>query len=79
MEKAEHMTSLRRIDPDRNMARYYSVWLQQDLFGRICVFRSWGRFGTNGRTKVESFDSIEPAIALRERVERRKKRRGYSS
>ena len=34
---------LRRIDPDRNMARFYTMSVQPTLFGEWALLREWGR------------------------------------
>jgi predicted DNA-binding WGR domain protein len=34
---------LRRIDPERNMRRYYRIAIHSDLFGRASLVREWGR------------------------------------
>lgn len=34
-----------RIDPSKNMARYYTLYLQQTLFGETSLVRCWGRIG----------------------------------
>jgi predicted DNA-binding WGR domain protein len=40
---------LHRIDPTRNMARFYVLDVQPDLFGCILLVKSWGRVGGRGR------------------------------
>ncbi len=30
-----------RIDPDKNMARFYRVSVERDLFGMWCLIREW--------------------------------------
>ncbi|MBK6718383.1 MAG: WGR domain-containing protein [Sphingomonadales bacterium] len=37
------------IDPSRNVARDYHLWVETDLFGWTTVERRWGRIGTKGR------------------------------
>ncbi|MEL4073564.1 WGR domain-containing protein, partial [Ochrobactrum sp. GPK 3] len=32
-----------RTDPDKNMARYYSIHISYSLFGEPCLTRQWGR------------------------------------
>jgi WGR domain len=51
MSEACTMTALhlRRIDPARNMCRFYRLDIQPDLFGRILLMKQWGRVGTQGR------------------------------
>lgn len=69
--------AFRRIDPSRNMARFYLLSLQPTLFGEIAVERHWGRIGTRGRTASRLYGSIEKAAEALERLARAKKRRGY--
>ena len=73
----QRVVMLRRIDPEHGMARFYSLMIEQDLFGRIVLVRNWGRIGTNGRELVEEFaGEIEAGPAL-EAVAQAKRRRGY--
>jgi predicted DNA-binding WGR domain protein len=69
---------LRRVDPAKNMARFYCLSLQPTLFGEMSVVRAWGRIGTRGRMKVDSYQTDEGAAAAFTRIERQKRRRGYS-
>lgn len=68
---------LRRVDPGRNMARYYALTLEPTLFGEVAVMRHWGRIGTCGRSKSCFLGPLEAARAALERQAARKKRRGY--
>jgi predicted DNA-binding WGR domain protein len=73
----QHALVLRKIDPDRGVARFYSLIIECDLFGTIRLVRNWGRIGTNGRELVEVFATeIEAGQAL-EAIARVKRRRGY--
>lgn len=36
---------LRRIEPEKNMHRFYHVQIERTLFGEWCVIRRWGRIG----------------------------------
>jgi predicted DNA-binding WGR domain protein len=69
--------TLRRIDPTKNMARFYALDLQPDLFGAIMLIRQWGRIGTGGRIAGEPFASDALALAALQRQAARKRRRGY--
>lgn len=40
--------TLRRVDPSRNMARFYRLDVQPDLFGGCSFVREWGRIGRGG-------------------------------
>jgi predicted DNA-binding WGR domain protein len=78
MEKAETgPVHLRRIDPSRNMRRFYTLAIQPTLFGGATVIRNWGRMGTNGQSMMETFDQPEEAVGVFSRLARTKRRRGY--
>ena len=68
---------LRRVDPARNMARFYSMDVERDLFGRVVLVRRWGRIGTAGRTRLDEHPDEGRALAALLAIEARKKRRGY--
>ncbi|PZN94121.1 MAG: WGR domain-containing protein [Hyphomicrobiales bacterium] len=68
---------LRRIDPARNMARFYLLSIQPTLFGGASLVRNWGRIGTSGKAMIETFDEDVGADQAFSRVERRKRQRGY--
>ncbi len=69
--------SMKRRDPDLNMARFYAIALQPTLFGEVSVVRSWGRIGTKGQAKLETFPSQIGAESQAVVLEKRKRRRGY--
>lgn len=71
------LAHLYRISPEANMARYYSIDLAPTLFGEISVLRRWGRIGTRGQTRIETWLSMIEAEAAANRVLRQKSRRGY--
>jgi predicted DNA-binding WGR domain protein len=68
---------LHRIDPARNMARFYRLSSALSLFGDICVVREWGRIGRPGRMRIDLYEKVEEAAAARLALERSKQRRGY--
>ena len=68
---------LHRIDPSRNMRRFYTLAIQPTLFGGASVIRNWGRIGTSGQSKMETFDSDGEAATASTRLERAKRRKGY--
>jgi predicted DNA-binding WGR domain protein len=69
---------LRRIDPVRNMRRFYRLDIQPDLFGRILLMKQWGRVGTQGHMMAESYESEDLAIVALQRQAESKRRRGYA-
>lgn len=77
MHDDDRPVHLRRIDPARNMRRFYELALQPTLFGGASVVRNWGRIGTAGQSMMQTFDHAADARAALERLARRKRRRGY--
>jgi predicted DNA-binding WGR domain protein len=68
---------LHRIDPARNMARFYRLSATPGLFGDICRVREWGRIGRRGRTRVDLYAREEDAAAAALVLVQTKMRRGY--
>lgn len=69
---------LRRVDPTRNMYRFYRLDAEPDLFGGVLLAKTWGRIGTKGRSMVEHYaEEAFAAEALQMQAER-KRRRGYA-
>lgn len=72
-------TYLNRIDPSQNMARFYVLSIQPNLFGGSSLVREWGRIGTRGQHKITLYDNVETAHRAKLRLERSKRRRGYQA
>jgi predicted DNA-binding WGR domain protein len=70
-------TSLRRVDPARNAARFYSMDVERDLFGRVVLVRRWGRLGTFGKVRLDEHPDEGRALQALMAIEARKKRKGY--
>ena len=68
---------LRRVDPARNMCRFYRLDVQPDLFGGVLLVKEWGRIGAQGRIVAERYDNEVPALDALQRHAERKRRRGY--
>nr|WP_256120542.1 WGR domain-containing protein [Shinella lacus] len=66
-----------RVDPDRNMARFYTLAIEPTLFGTPRLLRRWGRIGTLGRTMVHHFEPEEDAVALFLDLLRERRAHGY--
>lgn len=71
------MQVLRRIDPTRNMSRFYVLDIVYSLFGETILVRRWGRIGSTGQRLEMWFDEAAAAHAALERLLRAKTRRGY--
>jgi predicted DNA-binding WGR domain protein len=65
---------LRRIDPARNMRRFYRLSIEPDLSGGVMLMKEWGRFGARGRVAVERHDSEDLALAALQKQAEHKKR-----
>lgn len=66
-----------RLDPARNMARFYALDVSVDLFGLVRLERRWGRIGTRGQGKVEL---LQEGVEMSKRIDAlvgQKTRRGY--
>jgi predicted DNA-binding WGR domain protein len=71
--------TLYRIDPSRNMRRFYRLDVQPDLFGGFAVVKEWGRIGRRGgRVSGEWHLTEALAAAAVQRQADRKRRRGYA-
>jgi predicted DNA-binding WGR domain protein len=68
---------LRRIDPARNMRRFYRMTIQPDLFGSASLIRTWGRIGTRGRQMIVTHPDEGRAISALLALAAEKRRRGY--
>lgn len=69
--------TLTRIAPARNMARYYHLAVEPDLFGSWCCIRVWGRLGTSGQLRSVPYPSAEAAQTAFTRLQRGKECKGY--
>ncbi|KFB08206.1 WGR domain-containing protein [Nitratireductor basaltis] len=77
MKKPPLSQFLRRIDRSRNMARFYALSVEPDLFGGAALVRQWGRIGKVGRVRIDLYSSTEQAMEAQARLGRSKLARGY--
>jgi predicted DNA-binding WGR domain protein len=71
---------LERIDPARNIARYYVLSIEPTLFAKHTLVRRWGRIGSEGRKRLQFFggeDASQAQVTL-ETWLARKRKRGYA-
>lgn len=69
---------LHRINPDRNMARYYALSVEITLFEDWSCTREFGRIGSRGgRIMIGLHETRDGAEAMLRDLLVRKKRRGY--
>jgi predicted DNA-binding WGR domain protein len=68
---------LRRIDPAKNMSRFYSLEVERDLLGRVVLVRRWGRIGSAGKTRLDEHVGEGEAMAALQALQSAKRRKGY--
>ena len=69
---------LRRIDPARNMRRYYRIAIHSDLFGQASLVREWGRIESRGQMLIETHPDEGLALNALMKLARAKQRKGYA-
>lgn len=68
---------LTRIDPARNMERFYKLDVQPTLFGEWSLITEWGRIGSPGRVQEHPCPTEIVAFELLAKKLISKKHRGY--
>jgi predicted DNA-binding WGR domain protein len=68
---------LHRVDPAKNMHRFYGLDVRRDLFGQWCLIREWGRIGRGGRMRMAAYATAAEAHDALADQRRVKERRGY--
>jgi predicted DNA-binding WGR domain protein len=69
--------TLRRIEPAKNMARFYALEVEQDLFGRPVLVRHWGRIGSAGKIRLDEHTGEGEAWSALQKLQAAKRRKGY--
>ncbi|MCA1408951.1 WGR domain-containing protein [Ensifer sp. IC3342] len=77
MTQHRYRLFVQRIDATRNMARFYAMSIEPDLFGGSALVRRWGRIGTRGQERVHLFEDDRQAISRFLFIVRQKRARGY--
>ena len=72
-----HVLVLRRIEPERNLVRFYALMIERDLFGRVALVRRWDRIGTCGRERMDPYPDETTAAEALAKLAAPKRRRGY--
>lgn len=62
---------------DDQPARYYQLWLLEDLIDGWTLVREWGQQGRAGRVKKDHFDNRDAAEAALIRVRDTQLNRGF--
>ncbi len=67
-----------RIDPARNMRRYYRMAIHSDLFGQASLVREWGRIGSRGQMLIETHPDAVLALKSQKKPALDKQRKFYA-
>ncbi|AYD04847.1 WGR domain-containing protein [Neorhizobium sp. NCHU2750] len=70
---------IERTDASRNMARFYAMSIEPNLFGEACLTRRWGRIGTKGQMMTHHFEREKDAVILFLDLLRQKRGKGYGT
>ena len=71
------MTLLTRSDPSRNIDRFYIVDITPTLFGEWAVLREWGRRGSPGTMRLDSYQRRDEAELAERCMIKRRLQHGY--
>ena len=71
------MVFLTRIDPARQLQRFWLSMMTPTLFGGWSLVREWGCIGSPGTVQARSFDSEVEARRVERRSIRKRERHGY--
>jgi len=72
-----HTLVLRRVEPERNVARFYALMVERDLFGREVLVRHWGRIESKGRERAKVHADEGEAAQAMGKLAAAKRQRGY--
>ncbi|WP_132960113.1 WGR domain-containing protein [Rhizobium sp. BK251] len=70
---------IERTDRKKNIARFYALSIEPNLFGEASLTRRWGRIGTAGQILVHHFEREKDAVVLFLELLRQKRGRGYGT
>lgn len=68
---------LRRVDPSRNLNRFYRMVVHRDLFGGATLIREWGRIGSPGQVRIDYHADEGRAVDALADMMAKKRKRGY--
>lgn len=70
---------LERHDPDKNLHRFYQMFIAPGVFGDWSLVREWGRVGSSGTVRKDWFDTEEEAREAGQKLQVIKEKKGYRS
>jgi predicted DNA-binding WGR domain protein len=73
------MAQFTQTDAAKNKHRFYSLQITPTLFGEWSLVREWGRIGSPGTVRLESFETEEQARTEEQRTVRLRIQHGYKA
>lgn len=70
---------LERHDHDKNLHRFYQMFVTPGIFGDWSLVREWGRVGSPGTVRKDWFDSEDEAVSAEISLSHAKQKKGYQS
>lgn len=70
---------LEHHDPDKNMHRFYQMFVTPGILGDWSLVREWGRVGSPGTVRKNWFDTEEEAVNAELELCNAKQKKGYQS
>ncbi|MGZ0080569.1 WGR domain-containing protein [Methylomonas sp. YC3] len=68
---------LERHDPDKNLHRFYQMFVTPGIFGDWSLVREWGRVGSPGTVRKDWFANEREALAAEDTLVANKCKKGY--
>lgn len=68
-----------RHDDEKNMHRFYQMFVVPGLLDDWSLVREWGRTGSPGTVRKDWFDSEDEAITAGKKIRIIKEKKGYQS
>ncbi len=66
-----------RQDPDKNLHRFYQMFVTPGIFGDWSLVREWGRLGSPGTVRKDWFANEGEALDAEEKLLAMKCKKGY--
>lgn len=70
---------LERHDPEKNLHRFYQMYVTPGIFGDWSLVREWGRVGSPGTVRKEWYESEQEAISAGQKLRESKQKKGYQA
>ena len=74
-----HHVYLIRHNNDKNMHRFYQLYITPTLFDDWSLIREWGRIGSPGTVRKNWFDTEKQAVEAGLIIMKNKQKKGYQA